>query len=208
MGGIANLRILFLSDNRLSGEVPPEFGNLTNLSWLFLSGNELSGCMPDSLLGVPGNDFLEFNPLSCSYGATEGSPEMDKAALVALYNATGGPNWTNNSNWLSDAPVGEWRGVTADPYGRVVALSLVNKGLVGKIPPEISDLTNLYQLDLSLNQLSGEIPMELGSLTSLQTLSLGNNQLSGEVPSWLGGLWNLAWLSLGQNRLSGEIPPE
>ena len=115
LGGIANLRILFLSDNRLSGEVPPEFGNLTNLSWLFLSGNELSGCMPDSLLGVPENDFLEFNPLPCSYGATEGSPEMDKAALVALYNATDGPNWTNNKNWLSDAPVGEWHGVTADP---------------------------------------------------------------------------------------------
>ena len=85
LGGIANLRILFLSDNRLSGEVPPEFGNLTNLSWLFLSGNELSGCMPDSLLGVPENDFLEFNPLPCSYGATEGSPEMDKAALVGGY---------------------------------------------------------------------------------------------------------------------------
>ena len=27
---------------------------------------------------------------------------MDKAALVALYNATDGPNWTNNSNWLTN----------------------------------------------------------------------------------------------------------
>ena len=25
----------------------------------------------------------------------------DRAALVALYDATEGPNWTNNTNWLS-----------------------------------------------------------------------------------------------------------
>ena len=30
----------------------------------------------------------------------------DPAALVALYNATGGANWTNNSGWLTDAPIG------------------------------------------------------------------------------------------------------
>ena len=208
LGSLAKLRRLFLSDNRLSGEIPQEFGSLTNLSSLFLSDNELSGCMPDSLLGVPDNDFSELSPLPCSYGTTEGSPEMDKAALVALYNATDGPNWTNNSNWLSDAPVGEWHGVTADPNGRVVALSLVNKGLVGKIPPELSGLTNLYQLDLSLNQLSGGIPMELGSLTNLLKLRLNRNQFSGEIPLKLGDLTNLQDLNLAGNQLSGEIPME
>ena len=30
----------------------------------------------------------------------------DRAALVALYEATGGPNWRNNTNWLTDAPMG------------------------------------------------------------------------------------------------------
>ena len=27
--------------------------------------------------------------------------ERDRATLVALYNSTGGPNWTNSDNWLS-----------------------------------------------------------------------------------------------------------
>ena len=27
----------------------------------------------------------------------------DRAALVALYNATDGPNWNDNTNWLSEA---------------------------------------------------------------------------------------------------------
>ena len=131
---------------------------------------------------------------------------MDKAALVALYNATDGPNWTNNSNWLSDAPVGEWHGVTADPYGRVVAIPLVNKGLVGKMPPEISDLTNLYQLDLSLNQLSGEIPPELGRLSKLEQLYLQGNSLRGSIPTELGTLTNLRILDLRGNDITGCIP--
>ncbi len=33
-----------------------------------------------------------------------------RAALVALYEATDGPNWVNNENWLTDAPLGEWFG--------------------------------------------------------------------------------------------------
>ena len=28
-----------------------------------------------------------------------------QGALEALYNATGGANWTNNTNWLSDEPL-------------------------------------------------------------------------------------------------------
>ena len=30
------------------------------------------------------------------------SPETNREALVALYNATGGPNWYLNDNWLRD----------------------------------------------------------------------------------------------------------
>ena len=29
----------------------------------------------------------------------------DRDALVAFYNATDAPNWTNNANWLSDKPI-------------------------------------------------------------------------------------------------------
>ena len=29
----------------------------------------------------------------------------DEAALVALYNATDGPNWRRNTNWLTVAPL-------------------------------------------------------------------------------------------------------
>ena len=45
-----------------------------------------------------------------------GDAATDRAALVALYNATGGANWGNNGKWLSNAPMGEWHGVTVDRW--------------------------------------------------------------------------------------------
>ena len=49
-----------------------------------------------------------------------GGTSGDRAALVALYNATDGPNWVSNENWLTDAPLGEWYGVDTDASGRVL----------------------------------------------------------------------------------------
>ena len=80
--------------------------------------------------------------------------EEERDALVALYNATGGPNWTKNTNWVSGLPVSRWQGVTTDPSGRVVGLSLPDNGLAGKIPSELGSLANLTWLILRGNELS------------------------------------------------------
>ena len=47
----ANGRVngLFLGDNQLTGEIPPELGNLVNLEELYLWGNELTGTIPAEL---------------------------------------------------------------------------------------------------------------------------------------------------------------
>ena len=146
----------------------------------------------------------------------------DQAALVALYNATDGPNWVDNTNWLTDAPLGEWYGVDTDADGRVVRIDLrgrwvnvapsvydlVPHGLSGAIPPELGDLANLDELILGGNLLWGAIPPELGGLSNLGYLSLVHNALSGPIPPELGGLSNLGYLFLGANDLSGAIPPE
>ena len=156
----------------------------------------------------------------------------DREVLVSLYNATDGPNWANNTNWLTDRPPGEWHGVAIDADGRVTRLNLRNNQLSGGIPSSLGSLSNLTELSLGDNQLSGEIPSSLGGLASLQSLWLGGNQLSGEIPtelrslanlvelglwrneltgeipSWLGNLSDLELLSLSANQLTGEIPPE
>ena len=136
------------------------------------------------------------------------SPETVREALVALYNATDGPNWVNNGKWLSDAPIGKWHGVIAGVGGRVFGLDLNGNRLRGEIPGELGNLANLQRLSLYENQLSGEIPEELGDLANLEGLYLSENQLSGEIPGELGNLANLRDLALNGNQLSGEIPGE
>ena len=129
----------------------------------------------------------------------------DRAVLVALYNATNGAGWKNNANWLSDAPIRHWFGVTTGPNERVTALELWGNQLIGEIPPELGSLTSLTWLNLSGNQLSGEMPPQLGSLVNLTGLSLRNNLLTGEIPPEL-GITHLTTLRLDGNRLTGEIP--
>ena len=89
------------------------------------------------------------------------SPETDREALVALYSATGGPNWVSNDNWLSDRPTGEWEGVTTDSNGRVTELDLHSTRLSGEIPPELGNLARLNVLALQENQLNGVVQRAL-----------------------------------------------
>ena len=134
--------------------------------------------------------------------------DSDRAALAALYQATDGARWRSRKDWLSDAPLGAWFGVTADKKtGRVTELDLSRNQLSGGIPAELGRLTRLRQMSLSGNQLSGTIPPALGQLTRLKTLRLSGNQLSGTIPTELGRLTRLKRLFLDGNQLLGTIPP-
>ena len=132
----------------------------------------------------------------------------DRDALIALYRSANGDYWFNNSNWLSDAPLNTWSGVTTDDSGRVTKLELAHNRLSGTIPSELGTLGHLGRLFLHGNELSGEIPPELGNLFNLTSLSLSENQLHGTIPRELGNLTNLAGLYLDSNQLRGTIPPE
>ena len=134
-------------------------------------------------------------------------PQVDREALVAFYNATGGSNWANNTNWLSDEHIGRWHGVVINPVtGRVNELRLSRNRLSGQLPPELGNLTELRILSVWANQLRRAIPSELAVLTKLEDFGVGGNQLSGEIPTWLGNFSNLRVLHLVSNQFTGSIP--
>ena len=132
----------------------------------------------------------------------------DRVALAALYEATLGRGWANSTNWLTDAPIGDWFGVSADSLGRITHLSLGSNDLRGPIPPELGTLASLEYLSLVRNSLSGPIPAELGNLAGLESLDLWGNALTGPIPPELGDLAGLQYLQLSGSSLSGPIPPE
>ncbi len=90
-------------------------------------------------------------------------PTLECEALVALYNATDGPNWTNNSGWLETDTPCSWHGVTCGA-GYVKRLRLRNNALSGSIPAELGNLSNLTALELDHNELSGPLPQNLTNL--------------------------------------------
>jgi hypothetical protein len=133
----------------------------------------------------------------------------DSMALVTFYDSTNGPNWKNNTNWLTANPVSTWYGVTVTNE-RVTGVILSNNGLVGKIPVHQhfkgGTLSSLQYLELDSNQLSGKIPPELTNLKSLLYLILDNNQLTGTLSSNWAKLTNLQRFNVANNQLTGPIP--
>ena len=84
--------------------------------------------------------------------------DVERSALVALYIATDGPNWNDNTNWLTDAPLRNRHGVTIGADSRVTYLILPRNRLTGEIPLELGNLTNLDSLTLAGNRLDGGCP--------------------------------------------------
>lgn len=147
--------------------------------------------------------LMIFRPLGLS---AQCDPTEDSLALVALYEATDGDNWTNNDNWLVPGqPIDTWYGLVVNDDGCVTEIDLSSNNLTGELPVEIGNLSNLTILSLPSNQISGNIPSALGNLSNLTNLDLDFNSLTGEIPASLGTIPNLKRLNLSSNHLSGMI---
>ena len=104
-----------------------------------------------------------------------GSPDPERTALTALYDATGGQDWKTNDGWLSDVPLDQWSRVTTDQSGRVTSLDLGSNQLNGEIPTELGALSNLTLLYISDNNLTGVLPQSLTGLSALESFYFHKN---------------------------------
>ena len=113
--------------------------------------------------------------------ATSDHTARDRAALIALYEATDGRNWRHQDAWLTDEPLDSWHGVSLVD-GRVTRLKLSNNRLVGRLPAELGTLTDLRRLELPGNSLQGQVPDTIGDIAALTHLDLRWNSLDGHIP--------------------------
>lgn len=138
---------------------------------------------------------------------TEVIPEPDRDALIAIYNALDGPNWTNT--WDLDAPYTQWHGVSYDQTTyKVTRLALFNNNLSGEIPEEIGQLDAISELYLGRNSnITGAFPQAIFELQNLIALSLDNTaNFNEQLPLGLFEMPNLAFISLKGCGFTGELP--
>ncbi|MBR4381845.1 MAG: leucine-rich repeat domain-containing protein [Bacteroidaceae bacterium] len=147
-----------------------------------------------------------------------------RAALERFYQALGGDNWNNNTNWCTDAPLYEWYGLSVDNAGAVISINMYDNNLSGAIPAEIGNLSGLRSLYLSKNNITSlpeeisQLPLEylyldgcslsslpesFGQLKSLNILYLGNQFT--EIPAAVRQLKSLKTLGMANNRIT-EVP--
>ncbi|MDE2764265.1 MAG: M66 family metalloprotease [Gemmatimonadota bacterium] len=198
-GRMSSLVKLALHNNNLSGTLPPELGELGNLSDLRVYGNpDLEGLLPRSFMNL-GLTYLDIGSTDVcpqlddifqewlrhvprAYGLICPTTLVERFALSELHAATSGDFWSDNSGWNSDAPVGDWYGVTVGD-SLVVRLDLPDNGLEGPLPPEIANLRELETFDLSDNLLSAGFPDAVVTMDALDTIRLGGNEdMEGPFP--------------------------
>lgn len=140
---------------------------------------------------------------------------LEREALIAIYNALDGDNWTNNENWCSDKPVCEWYGVFTNEVGNVRSLTLSGVKS-GNIPSEICYLEDLEGLYLESHHLSEEsflvdMLRKLKQLNKVESLIIkghswyGTGGFTGTIPDELWELTNLEVLRLEHNNFTGGL---
>ncbi len=141
--------------------------------------------------------------------------EDEFQALKALYNATGGDNWTNRTGWeninttaTKNDVTTAWVGINIINDGHIEKIYFYENNLSGQLPAEIGNLVWLKDLDIEKNNLTGTLPGEFGNLTNLVGITLNSNNISGPLPASMINLINLKYLYLSSNPLNCNFPNE
>lgn len=187
--GCDSLRHLKLSDNFLTGEIPPQIGKCRNLRTLLVDGNILEGKIPLEI-GLA----VELRVLDVSRNSLTGRIpkllgnclKLSVLVLTDLFDDRGG---SDAGSLVEDKFRGEFN------------------AFVGNIPHAVLSLSSLEILWAPRANLGGRLPVEwIDSWCSLRILNLAENYVTGVVPESLGMCRNLTFLDLSSNNIVGILP--
>ncbi|XP_065867845.1 receptor-like protein EIX2 [Euphorbia lathyris] len=176
------LRDLDISENHLTGGIPPSILKLRYLNTLVLSFNNFSGQLPQNWSQLQNLQVLDVsnNNLSGTIPSSIGFLHSLQLLSMSKNRFTGEiPTTLQNCTGLWNLDLGENR-------------------LFGTIPAWIGNISSLLVLRLRSNSFSSEIPRQLCNLLNLHMLDLGENNLSGSIPPCVGNL----------NGMITDVPPQ
>ncbi|KAH1221757.1 putative LRR receptor-like serine/threonine-protein kinase [Glycine max] len=176
ISSLMSLKVLKLNHNRFEQRLPSGILRCHSLVSIDLSSNQLSGAIPDGF----GDAFPNLITLNLAGNSIHGS-DSDISGLKSIVSLNISGNSFHGSVMSLFHGRLEVMDLSRNQFEGLEYLNLSKTSLIGYIPAEISQLSNLSALDVSINHLTGKIP--LLSNKNLQVLDLSNNNLSGDVPS-------------------------
>lgn len=222
------------------------------MSSSFLLGCLLLLCHQQHNLYTSAQSDGNINPWSDNFGTTNGggsytintataarqdtSPEVSKKILIDLYQATGGNDWSDDTNFGSSQDICTWIGVfcydeSAYPSrkGQVQQIDLSHNNLHGSLPSNFYSLPYLESVNfegnpdlvvdlsqglysaqhlrvLNLSKTQATNLDSLRSAPSLEVLYIRDMGLEGAIPDSLFYLTDLKVLHASENKFSGPLP--
>ncbi|KAM3239377.1 hypothetical protein P3L10_014411 [Capsicum annuum] len=200
LSNCSQLQILSLSENEFDGPIHSEIGRLSNLQILALGTNHFTGIIHKKLESSWQNNLIGEIPKEIS--------NLVELELLDL--------GLNSFSGLLD--------MESFIISRLRVVSLIFNNLSGSLPPNMcSILPNIEELYLgNLTNLVGTIPHSINcsKLTRLELagnkliyvshlgdIYLDQNHLSGSLPNCLRNITSLRRIHLDSNKLSSNIPP-
>ncbi|KAL3631589.1 LRR receptor-like serine/threonine-protein kinase ghr1 [Castilleja foliolosa] len=203
-----SLRVLDLSYNQLSGELPG-FNYVYDLQVLKLGNNRFSGSIPNGLLG---GDSLVLTELDLSGNNLSGPISMITSTTLRVLNLSSNmlsgqlPALTGSCAVI-DLSRNQFEGNLTRllKWGNIEVLDLSQNRLVGPVPEATAQFLRLNYLNLSSNSLFGSLPKSVTLFPKLTVLDLSLNQFDGPILTALLTSPTLKELHLQSNKLSGNI---
>jgi Leucine-rich repeat (LRR) protein len=173
---------------------------------------------------VPLGTFnMVFSPYQICNNIALTIPQEECTALWDLYYGTNGSGWNTKTNWMSNANVDSWFGITTTVVAgkqRVQKICLnrtagnledcsnnTGNNLVGQLTWSLGNLPYLNQITITNNpNLTGTIPNTVWSLDNITLLFLYNNGLTWPLPDGIGDMLSLQNLYLWGNKITGNLP--
>jgi Leucine-rich repeat (LRR) protein len=244
---------IVLSDNQLTGTIPESLDDLEDLGMDFRWNDNRFDNISEALcdndywnrgavknfacdgLACPPGTFSELGHASHQYpcqpcdaaeyfGATICVQEGDRSALLALYGATRGDHWNNNTGWKNDTVVNvaaasdicDWYGVecyqagdTDDDtrVGRVSKIRLAGNNLVGGVPKEIFTMEFLHTFDVARNPELVVSLVLLGESSEIRNLDISETATVNLDGLEMASDWFAHFVANGLN-LGGTLPTQ
>ncbi|PHT63170.1 hypothetical protein T459_32979 [Capsicum annuum] len=187
------LEFLGLAGNRLTGKFPNSLGHLKNLRMISVSFNQISGRIPTSIKKLSRLEILDLGQNQLKGVLPESIFNLTE--LTQLFLATN--DWEGDLSQNDFARLHQLK-VLAISCGERFAVNLSSEW----IPP-----FNLTYIELRKCSLGPKLPTWLKTQKQLHTIILSNDSISDPIPAWLWTMCSqLQFLDLSDNEIGGNLP--